>query len=515
MQASLPRLALPAALLLLSACFDRGGVKLEDDTAAGAPSLTTEPELLDFGELSLGESATESFHIGNAGDAALSISGIQLSEGTVSFTLLNETTSLELDPGDSAEILVAFEPVTAGEVTAAAIVSSNDPDRPAATVTLLGSTAVGELGFELSSYDFGTIAADCEALAELTLRNSGEASVELSALEISGDSFTLLTEAPLPTVIEPGTAVITTVSFAPEAEGSHNGELLAETSEGTEASVLLLGEATAPVTRSETFEVEDLPVDLLFSADQSGSMDDDLYSLASMFERFLTELEGTSSDWQILVANDDDGCTDSGILSPHHPDPDGTFSSAINQGGGYHTESLLTVAATALEATGSGECNHGFLREEALLHVVLVSDEPEQSSASWATLVTRMQAVKASSEQLRISAVAGDYPSGCGSASAGTGYYEAVEATGGEFLSICGSWSTNVTALARASTWGWRFELSEEPAPGSIRVWVDDVATTEGWAWDASEGAVVFEQGWYVEPGSTVYIEYATAECES
>ena len=513
MPASLSRLSWASALLILAACFDRGGVKLEDDTAAGGPSLTTEPELLDFGELGLGESATDSFHIGNAGDATLAISGIQLSEGTVSFTLLNETTSFDLDPGDSAEILVAFEPLSSGEVTAAAIVSSNDPDRPAATVTLLGSTAIGDLGFEESSYDFGTLAAGCEALAELTLRNSGEASVELGALELSGDGFTLLTEAPLPATIEAGTAVIATVSFTPDAEGSYSGELLAATGEGTESSVMLLGEATEPLTRSETFEVEDLPVDLLFSADQSGSMDDDLRSLASMFERFLTELEGTSSDWQIMVANDDDGCNDDGILTPHHPDPDATFSSAINQGGGYYTESLLTVATNALEATGSGQCNHGFLRDEALLHVVLVSDEPEQSSAAWATWVTRMQAVKGSDHQLRISAVAGDYPTGCGSASAGTGYYEAVEATGGEFLSICGSWSSNVTALARASAWGWRFELSEEPVPDTIRVWVDDVATSEGWTWDASEGAVVFEQGWYVEPGSTVTISYATEEC--
>ena len=50
-----------------------------------------------------------------------------------------------------------------------------------------------------------------------------------------------------------------------------------------------------------------------------------------------------------------------------------------------YTEALLTVAANALSKTTTTGCNAGFLRTEALLHVILVSDEPEQSPHSWSS----------------------------------------------------------------------------------------------------------------------------------
>ncbi len=68
-----------------------------------------------------------------------------------------------------------------------------------------------------------------------------------------------------------------------------------------------------------------------------------------------------------------------------------------------------------------------------------VSDEPEQSVNPYTYYVSLFQGMKADPDDVVIHAVAGDYPGGCGSASAGTGYYEATVATGGVFLSICAS----------------------------------------------------------------------------
>ena len=54
------------------------------------------------------------------------------------------------------------------------------------------------------------------------------------------------------------------------------------------------------------------------------------------------------------------------------------------------TGSLLTLAANGVEATDPGECNYGFMRSNAMLHIIMVSDEFEQSPYSWDTYVNQI-----------------------------------------------------------------------------------------------------------------------------
>jgi hypothetical protein len=502
---------LPLCALLLCACPGYGGIKLTDDTGGdGVGSLVVQPANLDFGEVDLGDLATGSVTLGNQGELTLNVASVAVTEG-VSFALLNDETTFALDPGASRELVFAFEPITAGELTGAALVTSDDPDRPEIPIGLLGTGLGADLAWDPASVDLGELPLGCSSEAALTLRNTGAVAAEVDSLELellAGWGFELVGTPSLPAAIQPGLALEIAVSFTPEAEGVHTAQLVAGTAEGEEIVAALAGTGVEAATVSDRFTVADMPVDILFSADQSGSMDDDLASLARAFETYITALEGITTDWHVLVANGDDGCSDTGTLGPTSPAYASTFSSAIRSGGGYYTESLLTVAAEALSETGGGGCNAGFLRDEALLHVILVSDEPEQSATGWETNVGRIQAAKDWEQQTRISAVAGDYPAGCGSASAGTGYYEATQATGGAFLSICDGWSGNMNLLAHVSAWGWRFELSQEPLPETIVLRVDDVVLGEGWSWDATSGAVIMEQAYFVEPGADVRVEY-------
>jgi hypothetical protein len=186
----------------------------------------------------------------------------------------------------------------------------------------------------------------------------------------------------------------------------------------------------------------------------------------------------------------------------------------VQAGGGYYTESLLTVASQAIEKTDGGECNQGFMRTDALLHIILVSDEPEQSSGSWSSYVSQIQAKKGSTANVKISAIAGDYPGGCGSAAAGTGYYEAVQATGGEFLSICSNWASMVEALADASVQLSEYELSHRPDPDTIVVRVNGTQDTNSWYFEPTANSVIFSTA-IPEGGDTVRITYsALANCD-
>ena len=148
-----------------------------------------------------------------------------------------------------------------------------------------------------------------------------------------------------------------------------------------------------------------------------------------------------------------------------------------------------------------------------------VSDEPEQSVNLWPYYVSLFQGMKDDPDDVVIHAVAGDYPGGCGSASAGTGYYEATVATGGLFLSICATdWGSHLQEIAQASAGQLNdsFELTQLPVPETIEVQVDGIRTTTGWQYDAATNAVVFDRDHIPAGGSTVEVEYKLMpDCEA
>jgi hypothetical protein len=147
--------------------------------------------------------------------------------------------------------------------------------------------------------------------------------------------------------------------------------------------------------------------------------------------------------------------------------------------------------------------------------MVMVSDEPEQSGGSWSTYVQDLINMKGSAALVRLSAIAGDYPSGCSSAAFGSGYYEAANYTGGAFLSICaGSWASYMSILAATSINQDTFELSAPAAEDTIEVFVNGNLRTNKWYYDETLQAVILEDD-IPEGGDKVKIDYAAlATCD-
>ncbi len=369
--------------------------------------------------------------------------------------------------------------------------------------------AASVLVLEPSSYDFGDVGVGITALGELTLRNDSEEAVQVASLAVEGEDFFLYSSPDLDAGLEPWASVGLTVAYAPNEEGMHGGVLVVSPTAGDPATAVLSGVGGVPSEVTDEATLDEPAVDLLFSADQSGSMSDDNATLAAVFAVFAESLQEITTDWQVMVANNDDGCSLGGVLTPDTPGYAEVFASDIQSGGGSYTEALLTVVARALKESGNGSCNDGFLRDEALLHVVLTSDEPEQSVDPLEALLASIQESKPAYQQARISAVAGDYPGGCNGASPGTGYYEAVQATEGAFLSICDSWRETVGVLAEASAWIWSVPLSAAPDVSTLVVTVEGTERAEGWHYDPDSNAVVFETE-YPKPGQTVQVSYTT-----
>jgi hypothetical protein len=517
---SKPLGTLAATLLLVGCVSDHGFVDNNNPYGGNGPQIEVWPETIDFGSAGRDETLVETFTVTNVGTGELEVSGIEIGGTSTSFTILTplEELSFSLPETASQEIEVAFTPLGANDQMGSAIISSNDEERPKVTVDLMGEGLVPDLEIDPNPYDFGDAYIGCLHSGEIDLVNVGYDDLTIDTIQLTSgaDSFTITQQPGLPLTLAPEEWTTLSVEFYPDREQAFSSvlQVTSDAPGGTDRGELS-GSGIYAGAYQDLWEIPyDPPVDLLFSVDQSGSMDDDARSLASNFSTFIGQLSNYTTDWQVMVVNNDNGCNNSGILTNTTSGYMNTFSNAVQSGGGMYTESLLTVSSSAVEKTDSGECNSGFMRSDALLHIILVSDEPEQSSGSWSNYVSQIQAKKGSVSNVKISAIAGDYPGGCGSAQAGTGYYEAVQATGGEFLSICSNWSAMVQDLADASVQLSEYELSYTADPSTIVVRVNGTENYSDWTYDEGANSVSFFQN-IPEGGDSVRINYsAFANCD-
>ena len=162
-----------------------------------------------------------------------------------------------------------------------------------------------------------------------------------------------------------------------------------------------------------------------------------------------------------------------------------------------------------------------FIRSEAMLHIILVSDEPEQSEditgETWQMVTDQIIAKRGSAGLVRISSIVGDVPSGCqsggwfgSSADPGTGYVDATNYTNGVFLSICDSWSdpSNLQLLAETSVLLDAYPLDYGAIEETIQVTVNSYPVdSQYWHYDENTQAVIFDSN-APQEGSSVQITY-------
>jgi hypothetical protein len=250
----------------------------------------------------------------------------------------------------------------------------------------------------------------------------------------------------------------------------------------------------------ESFIQAPLPkVDLLLVIDDTASMAQEQSSLAEDFAILLDALDALAIGWQLGIVTTDMARADAGwlrgspwILTPDLPFRDEIFAEMVQVGvTGGGPEAGLAAAALALDLSQPGEPNAGFRREDALLHVVFVSDADDQSDV-WlgvdpaaSFLGVLEQEIARTGLPARASALVGPLPSGCSSIG-GTALpaerYDAVAlASGGVVVSICAAdFGPVVDTLSEASiVWRMDFPLRETPLAGSLRVEIDGSAIPE------------------------------------
>lgn len=286
-------------------------------------------------------------------------------------------------------------------------------------------------------------------------------------------------------------------------------------------------------------------VDILWVIDDSNSMRAEQETLAAGFSSFVTELEGTGTDFHLGVITttflyeDPNRGTLLGDPKIITQDDDyiGIFPDRVQVGiSGDGKEKGLEAAAFALSSvmtTGNGP-NAGFLRPDAHLLVVFVSDEDDCSDkgalnnednvacynqyfdlAPVTEFVSEMEALKDGYSKVQLGAIVGpEESSGCLDAVAGSRYIEAAKLTGGLIGNICqADWSQilydlGLNAVGIHAT----FELTHGAVEGSIEVKVDDVVVPEGavdgWTYDSEFYTITFNGSALPDRGAVIEATY-------
>ena len=123
-------------------------VVMNDSTVASRIGL---PDSFDFGASEVGGTLQQNLIVNNVGNAPLTITSIVSDNGQ--FAVLPTTVPQTISPGEQLPFALTFKPANAGSQTATLTITSNDPARPSAKVTLtgVGATPVNSQTIYLNS----------------------------------------------------------------------------------------------------------------------------------------------------------------------------------------------------------------------------------------------------------------------------------------------------------------------------------------------------------------------------
>lgn len=385
-----------------------------------------------------------------------------------------------------------------------------------------------DISFSPATLDFGGLPKDCfTEWQEVTVTNEGQGTLEVTDVQLAGGGRSaFVIDAQLPMTLEYGEASTFRVRFKPTAWTDYDVDVEITSNDPDEPVVgpEALGFGAEDVMYEESF-VQDTfeQVDVLWVVDNSCSMSDDLQIVSQNFSSFIQVFVDLGLDYQMgVITTDMDTPEYSGQLvgpyiTPSTPDPIGTFVSQIDLGSaGSASEVGFEAIQAALTDPLLSGTNAGFMREDAALAAIVVTDEDNSSFQSAASFVGWYEGLKSDPGLTTFSAICEDLFISCNK------YAQAADSTGGITGNIANQ-ADYPAVLEQISLTSAGMTVSFDLAnvPSDLgRMFVEVEGTTvpndlqNGWTYDSDDQAVVFHGTAVPNPGEAGVISYPTAgEC--
>lgn len=485
----------------------------------------------------------------------------------------------ELQPQETTQVVVRVSPIamppagTSAAITGTLTMNVSSPTQPQAQVGLRAQVADACLTIVPDNLDFGVVARGCSSgNRTFSMYNLCGTPVTVSQIVLSQAAgqpaggvdcpgfnpcpeFFMTSLPPIPIsglVVNPGTTPITfSAKYNPIDLGNDTGLIEVVAQQAATAvtySINLAGAGDLTGKNTDVFvQLPTTEADILFVIDDSCSMDKYQAALAQNFQAFIGYAQAAGIDYHIAVTTTDDppstwfdqalrgkfvGDTNNPkVLTPSTPGVEQLFQEKVNVGTrGWGMESCLQPGLKALTPPLILSENTGFLRKEANLAVICVTDARDQSAPDAPTYFNSYSQVKGLNhlDMFTFNAIAGfDTPESptCvyddNLADDGK-YRELVSLSHGVRDEICTpDWAQALAQIGRtAAGFKSQFFLKGTPDltfPNEIHVKVAgvEVLPVDGtgktiWSYDPVANAIVFDPDSAPAPQQTLQVTYVS-----
>lgn len=279
-------------------------------------------------------------------------------------------------------------------------------------------------------------------------------------------------------------------------------------------------------------------VDIIWIVDNSSSMQQHQARLSQQIPALVNSLQNLKMDYRMVAISTSMGSDGSGghflgsptVLTPSTPNLQGLLSSRIllGEGGSDRERGLLSLETVLSPGYLAGE-GSGFLRDDALLAVIALSDEDDKSDRTAASLAALLDQFKPEVHNGRKSWIFNfigvlDSSSQCRTfndySEPGLKMIQLATRSGGMTESICSSSLSNAVnnIKARIVQIITDFYLADEPLEATIRVAVNgqlvEKSNTNGWSYfqDGTKYVVRFNGASVPPADADIRINYTPTE---
>lgn len=229
----------------------------ERSTPETQTALVVEPLALSLGPVALGDTDEGQVALINQGSRTLSIQHVGVVDGTA-FTV-SSPSLMSLSPGAVLPLTVSYTAQGTADQGTLWVVT-DDTIQPEVRIPLTGTAAIPVLQFDPNPLVLATATTAAQSTARITLHNAGDASLDVNAVLLSGEGFSLV-DSNVPVTLAPGEETWADVSFSRSVAGLYQGVLWTQdsTPAGT-SSAGLLGASAVPVALCSVYPARISPI---------------------------------------------------------------------------------------------------------------------------------------------------------------------------------------------------------------------------------------------------------------
>lgn len=194
---------------------------------AGTPAINIPERSHDYGTVTTGTSETWNMQVQNIGTADLTITGLVIPSGQPISSTFNPPQVIQ--PGNSMNIPVTYEPTVPGTLNTSITVQSSDPINPQEDVALLGEAVNPgpSIVIAQNSHDYGLVRMNAFTRWFLEIENIGSETLTISEINSSEEVFIVDQDQVFPIELAPLELVEVGIWFNPVGPGQvqYSGEL--------------------------------------------------------------------------------------------------------------------------------------------------------------------------------------------------------------------------------------------------------------------------------------------------